>query len=213
MVGAPVGPWFRARPQLAVLVSAALFAVTGAVGLWSTGARDATIVVLVLPVSLLAVTFGRRGGAGGACGALAALLVWQAMPGHVSGATWAGAIAVIVLGQLLGAARDGLLASERAMRDAERRRLRAEQAADRLHEAAAVNDTMVQSVAVAKWALEAGQVDRAVEVLDRAVAEGQRLVSDLLRAGGAPEENLPVVLVNGSFGTFGPGEPEPAGRR
>jgi hypothetical protein len=208
-----VGPWFRARPQLAVLVSAVLFAVTGAVGLWSAGARDATIVVLVLPVALLAVTFGRRGGVGGACGALAALLIWQAMPGHVSGATWAGAIAIIVLGQLLGAARDWLLSSERAKRDAESRRLRAENAAQRLHEAAAVNDTMVQSVAVAKWALEAGDTERAVEVLDQAVEEGQRLVSDLLRAGGAPQENLTAALVNGPFGTFGPGEPAPAGRR
>jgi hypothetical protein len=181
----PVGPWFRQRPHLAVAVSLLLFGVTCAVGLSSANARDATIVVLVLPVALLAVTFGCRGGLGGACGVLAALLTWQAALGHAAGATWAGAIAIVLLGLLLGTAVDGLLATERAVRSAEAKRLRAENAALRVHEAAAVNDTMVQSVAVAKWALEAGDVARAIDVLDEAVGQGQRIVSALL-AGCRP---------------------------
>jgi glucose-6-phosphate-specific signal transduction histidine kinase len=196
LVGAPVGPWFRARPCLAIVVALALFVGAGLVGLRSADARDATIVVVVLPVALLAVTFGRRGGVGGACGVLAMLVTWQVAPGKVSGATWAGATAVVLLGQLLGSAIEGLLATEQAVRLAESRRLRAENAAQRLHEAAAVNDTMVQSVAVAKWALEAGDERRAIEVLDHAVEEGQRIVSDLLRAAGAREPGrLPAAQV------------------
>ena len=96
------------------------------------------------------------------------------------------------------------MATERAVRAADAKRLRAENAAQRVHEAAAINDTMVQSVAVAKWALEAGDVHRAVEVLDQAVDEGQRLVTDLLREAGPG---------HGLIGTFGPGVPEPADRR
>jgi len=176
-----VGPWFRERPQLAVAVSVLLLVATGTAGVVSSSARDAGIVVLVLPVALLAVTFGLRGGVGGAGGVLAALLTWQARQGHASGATWGGAIAIVMLGLLLGSAVDGLVASARSLREADARRLHAEHAADRAHEAAVLNDTLVQSVAVAKWALEAGDVARAVEVLDEAVDKGQRIVSELLR--------------------------------
>jgi len=179
--GAGVRPWFRERPQLAVTVSLVLFAGMCTVGLVSTDARDAAIVMLVLPVALLAVTFGRRGGAGGTVGVLASVVAWQVRSPNGGGATWAGAIAIIVLGLLLGAAVDELLANEHAASAADARRARAENAARRLHEAAAVNDTLVQSVAVAKWALEAGDTARAVDVLDEAVEQGQRIVSDLLR--------------------------------
>jgi hypothetical protein len=180
----PMGPWFRARPQLAATVAAVLFVVAAAAGASSAGTRDAASAVLVLPVALLAVTFGARGGLAGAAGVVAALVAWQVGRDGTSGAMWAGALAIVVLGLLLGSAVDGLLSTERAARAADAERWRAEQAAERLREAAAVNDTMVQSVAVAKWALEAGEVDRAVEVLDRAVDEGQRLVTELLRAAG-----------------------------
>jgi hypothetical protein len=188
----PVGPWFRARPQLAVAVAALLFVGIGAAGLPSPDGRDATIALLVLPVALLAVTFGREGGVGGAAGVLAVLMTWEAVHADVSGAMWAAAVAMVVLAMLLGTAVDGLLSTERAMRAADAQRWRAQRAAQRLQEAAAINDTMVQSVAVAKWALEAGDVGRSVEVLDRAVDEGQRLVSELLReAGRAPEAQGP----------------------
>jgi hypothetical protein len=200
----PVGPWFRERPQLAVAISLVLFGAMCTVGFVSTDARDAAVVALVLPVALLAVTFGRRGGIGGAIGVLTTLIAWQAPHGHGSGALWAGAIAIVLLGQLLGEAVDQLMANGRAARAADARRLRAENAARRLREAAAVNDTLVQSVAVAKWALEAGDSDRAVDVLDEAVERGQRIVSDLLRDAdfvggdllvdrGSPAQAQPVL--------------------
>ncbi|HVM65333.1 MAG TPA: hypothetical protein VMU14_10755 [Acidimicrobiales bacterium] len=199
----PVGPWFRARPSLAVVVAILMFMCIGAAGLASLDWRDATMAALVLPVALLAVTFGREGGVGGALGVVAVLVTWEAVHADVTGAMWAAAVAIIVLGMLLGTAVDRLLSTERAVRAADAQRWRAERASQRLHEAAAINDTMVQSVAVAKWALEAGDTGRAVEVLDRAVDEGQRLVSGLLRdAGRDPDAyevgNMPVPAADGS---------------
>jgi hypothetical protein len=190
--GAPVGPWFRERPHLAVAVSLTLLGAACAVGLLNTGTRDAAIVSLVLPVALLAVTFGRRGGVWGGVGVLGSLVMWQVPSGQVSGAAWAGGVAIIVLGILLGSAIDELSSNARAARAADARRMRAENAARRLHEAAAVNDTIVQSVAVAKWALESGDTSRAVEVLDAAVDEGQRIVTELLREANAGEDDTPA---------------------
>jgi hypothetical protein len=182
---------------LAVAVAVAMFVGIGAAGLPSPDWRDATMAALVLPVALLAVTFGREGGLGGAIGVLAVLVTWEAVHADVTGAMWAAAVAIIVLGMLLGTAVDGLLSTERAARAADAQRWRAERAARGLREAAVVNDTMVQSVAVAKWALEAGDTARAVEVLDRAVDQGQRLVSELLREAGRDPEahdagNMPL---------------------
>jgi hypothetical protein len=47
-------------------------------------------------------------------------------------------------------------------------------------EAAEINDSIVQGLAAAKWAFEAGASDRGLEVLDETIRTSQALVSDLL---------------------------------
>lgn len=182
----PSGPWFQERHRLATLVAALLYAVGWIVGLMWAGERGAATAFFVLPVALLAVTFGRRGGIGAGIGAAAAVLLWGTASGDFrEGPAWAVVVALTALGVLLGEAVEDLMASERAARAAEASQWRAEQAARKLAEAAEVNDKIVQSIAVAKWALEAGETERAIQMLDQAVGSGQLIVSSLLREADA----------------------------
>ncbi len=171
----PLGPWFRQRPQAALTVAAGLFGVIGAASLTSVRDRNLLAVALVLPVSLLAVSFGRRGGIGAGATAVSLYALWSTHPGlpGLGAAGWTGAASLVLVGVLLGEAVEDLAASEQ-------RRQQAEDTARRHREATEINDMIVQGVAVAKWALEAGAAERALEILDQTVGEGQRLVSALL---------------------------------
>lgn len=176
------GPWFRTRPRLALTVACFL-----GVGAWSLGYalpgdRAALAVVFGLPIALVAVTFGCKGGVVAGVSAMALIVVWDVQAGtqRVGLSVWASAAAMLMLGALLGAAVDGLAASERQARHIEDMRRHVEQAADRHREAAAINDALVQNAAVAKWALEAGNDRRALEVLEETIDAGQRLVTALL---------------------------------
>lgn len=184
--GRASGPWFRERRLLAAIVSGLLFATGWIVGLTWAGERDAATALFVLPVALLAVTFGRRGGFGAGIGAAAAVLLWGAHARDFRpGPDWAVVVALTALGVLLGEAVEDLVASERAARVTEANRWRAEQATRKLAEAADVNDKIVQTIAVAKWALESGETAQAIQMLDHAVGSGQLLVSSLLRDADA----------------------------
>jgi hypothetical protein len=185
-------PWFRTRPRAAVSVASTL-----AVSIWGLGLalpwdRAALAVLFVLPIALLAVTFGCRGGTTAGFGAMALIVAWgvPAGRGGVGISGWASAAAMLMLGALLGAAVDGIATSERRVRRANDIRRRLEEEAHRHLEAVEINDTLLQSAAVAKWALEAGDFGRALEVLDETVDAGQRLVT---------------ALINGDrFGPFAP---------
>jgi glucose-6-phosphate-specific signal transduction histidine kinase len=180
-----LGPWFRHRRRLAIWVGAGFGAAIGAMGLLAPGDRTALFAVLALPTALLAVTFGTKGGI--AAGVAAAVVCggWVAVhSGDDLGiGMWAGAGPLLVLGALLGQAVDGLDASEKEARKAEEIRFSLERAADHRREAVEINDTLVQSAAIAKWALEAGDVERALAILEETVDTGQRLVTALINGG------------------------------
>jgi hypothetical protein len=53
----------------------------------------------------------------------------------------------------------------------------------RVAAAVEINDTLVQRAAMAKWALEAGDVERALAILEETVDVGQRLVTALINGG------------------------------
>lgn len=201
----PTGPWFQERHRLAVLVATLFYVAGWSAGLVWAGERDAATAFFALPVALLAVTFGRRGGIGAGTGAAAAVLLWGAATGDFrEGAAWAVVVALGALGVLLGEAVEDLMASERAARAAEASRYRAEQAARKLAEAAEVNDKIVQSIAVAKWALESGETERATQMLDQAVGSGQLIVSALLREAdealdGAVVTSDPIIDVTPAY--------------
>lgn len=182
MQGRTLGPWFRRRPRVALGVAGVTYVAVAAYSWPFANERAIVAVALVLPVALLAVAFGRRGGLAGGAVATALYAVWSVSATKGVGfASWASVAGLLLFGYLLGEAVDNLEASERRVREAEAASRRAEQVARRHHEAIEINDTLVQGVAAAKWALEAGNVDFALQVLQEAVTEGQRLVSELLR--------------------------------
>lgn len=129
-----------------------------------------------LPVALLAVAFGRTAGLlAGALGILATS-AWAVLAGAEYGAlSWtARTVPLLLLGGLLGDAMDRLVRSEALAR-------REHAAALRAREAVELNDTVVQGLAAAKWALEAGRSDRGLEIVSETLDISQRMVSKLLR--------------------------------
>lgn len=169
-------PWFRSRPAWAMGVAAAMFAGVFALRLSMGNAQDAVNMLYSLPIALVALAFGRN--AGIASGLLATVLVgaWVAIAEiDLSPLGWASRlIPLLLLGGLLGDASDRLAAA-----DARHRVLEA--AAQRHRDATEVNDTLVQGMAAAKWALEAGRYESGINTLAETLQLGHELVSKLMR--------------------------------
>jgi hypothetical protein len=173
--------WFRRHPVLAAAVAVALYGLVFGLRAGAddnSGVIEAITMLYALPISLLAMAFGLRGGvAGGALGAV--MVAVSAASSHlfVAPAGWFAWIApMILLGVVLGTASDQL-------RDAADTERELWAASLRQREAAEINDAIVQGLAVAKWALESGATERSLEVLTTTMATAQQLVSDLLRDG------------------------------
>jgi hypothetical protein len=168
-------PWFQGRPTLAVGVAAALFAAIFGLRFTVDSVQEPVLLLFCLPVALLAVAFGLRGGLLAGLASVLLVAVWVAAEQvDLSALGWAtGMVPILLLGVLLGDAVDRLRRSE-----SERRRLAA--AAQRHRDALEINDSVVQGLAAAKWALEAGRGDRSLEIIDRTLVTTQALVSDLL---------------------------------
>jgi len=98
-----------------------------------------------------------------------------------------------LLGLLLGDATDRL-------RRAEGARVRLAEAERRHREAVQLNDTIVQSLSAAKWALEGRDLTGGLAIVDETLTQSNRLVSDLIRGarlrplwmGEAPAEDPSV---------------------
>jgi signal transduction histidine kinase len=143
---------------------------------FSVGSEEPITLLYCLPVALLAVAFGLLVGVAAGLVALSLVAVYVAVADlDLSLVGWATrAVPLLLLGGLLGDAVDRLRRSER-----ERRRL--EWATQRHRDAVEINDSVVQGLAAAKWALEADRTDRGLEILTRTLEDAERLVSDLLR--------------------------------
>jgi len=167
---------------LAVAVAVVTAGAVWVTGLALPGDRAALAAIFGLPVALVAVTFGTKGGLTAGLGGLVLVAIWAGMPGGdgVGAGGWAAGIAMLALGAVLGEAIDSLAASEHRARQLDDARRRLDEAADRRREAVEINDILVQNAAIAKWALEAGDVKRALEILDETVDAGQRLVTALI---------------------------------
>jgi hypothetical protein len=171
--------WFRRRPPVTWAAVALLF-----VGIFtlrvSTGrVEDAYSMLFVFPVALAAVAFGRR--AGGVSGVVAVLLivVWVVVRDlSLSPSGWVSRIVpILLLGLLLGDATDRLRRIE-----VERRRL--ESAALLHRDAIEINDSLVQGMVAAKWALESGDVESGLSTLNATITQAHELVSGLIRQAG-----------------------------
>ena len=175
--GSPVqGPWFRTHPRATVAVAAALFVVVFVLRLTVGTVTDVVSMLYTLPIALLAVAFGLRAGITAGVVGVALVVAWDLVAhASISPIGWMSrAVPLLLLGGLLGDAADRL---RRA--DAHRRRLAA--AAERHRDAVEINDTVVQGITAAKWALEAGNVEGGLAILSDTLRTSQRLVSDLLR--------------------------------
>ena len=107
---------------------------------------------------------------------MALLVLWSAISNaSLTPLGWLTRIGpLLLLGLLLGDALDRL-------RRAEAERLRLSESERRHRDAVQLNDTIVQSLSAAKWALEAGDLDGGLEIVTGTLGQSQQLVSDLIR--------------------------------
>jgi K+-sensing histidine kinase KdpD len=182
---AGTGPWFRARPRRALLVAAILYLGVLALRLLTDNALDAISMLYLFPVALVAMVGGRWLGlaAGGLAVALVAL--WVLLQGvELSALGWASRVLPLLLvGMLIGDASDRL---EEAATEREARKL----AQLRQREAVEINDSLVQGMAAAKWAMEAGRHEDGLQLLGETIEQAHRLVSTLIREAGAQSRSL-----------------------
>lgn len=169
-------PWFRRHPQLAIVLSIGLFIAVLSLRLLETSVDVPVGVLYSLPIALLAVAFGRAAGLLAGLGGVAATATWAVAAGaHHGLLAWTAlSLPLVLLGVLLGDATDRLVRSEVQAR-------RASIAAQCTREAVELNDTVVQGLAAAKWALEAGRSERGLEIVSETLDHAQSLVSQLLR--------------------------------
>jgi ABC-type transport system involved in cytochrome c biogenesis permease subunit len=165
-------------------VAGLLFGIVLVLRLHSGNVTDVYSMFYMFPVALLATYFGMRAGAGAGLLAVALVAVWV-LDKHISMSPvgWATRVVpLLLLGALLGEATDRMRRT-----DAERRKL---QAAALLHrEAIEINDSIVQGMAAAKWALEAGSVEASLKTLDDTLTRAHALVSDLIRRAEMSERS------------------------
>jgi hypothetical protein len=195
---ASTAPWFRAYPRLALLVATALFLLVLVLRLQTGTPNDAYSMLYVLPVALVAMARGARAGLVAGLVAVALVVIWAVEQDVSLGPlAWTSRVVpLLLLGALVGDASDRL---RRA--DAERSRL---EAAARLHrEAVEINDSIVQGMVTAKWALESGQLEPGLGTLSATITRAQELVSDLIRQAGTGSRS--VVLGDGAGNQAGEG--------
>jgi hypothetical protein len=170
-------PWFSRRARLALAGVLAMFAsITVVRFALGNDASVAITLLYVVPISLAALAWGRVAGMIASAAALALLALWvQVADVDLTVLGWsARVVPILLVGLLLGDASDRLRRAERAHVEQAERELLHRQAVE-------INDSLLQGMAAAKWALEAERHDVAHERLTDAIASGQKLVAGLIR--------------------------------
>lgn len=201
---APLGPWFRCHPRLALATALVLFASIVAARFVVGDEREATLLLLVLPVALLALAFGLRAGAAAAMVSIGVLAGWVLSSGiDLSPIGWISRVTpLLLLGVLIGHASD------------EQRRAAAVSARlalieERQREAAEINDTIVQGLAAAKWSFESGNDQAGMMALESVIEAGQELVVELLLGLGGDGKERRRVKRGGHSDRAGATPPSP----
>ena len=174
---APYVPWFGRRPGLAFAGVIAMFvAVTVARVSMGDDASVGITLLYVVPISLAALVWGRLAGTIASGAALVLIALWVLVADvDLTVLGWAARVVPILLvGLLLGDASDRLRRAEQARIEQAERELLHRQAVE-------INDSLLQGMAAAKWALEAERHDVALERLSDSIASGQKLVAGLIR--------------------------------
>lgn len=177
---APYRPWFLRHPRWAALGTLLLFvAITVARIALGPDTDEAVMVLYVIPIGLAGLAWGRWAGMGLALVAIVLMGLWVLVEDvGLSPVGWVSRVVPLLLtGLVLGDASERLHRAEEAQLRYEAQALQRQQAIE-------VNDHLVQGMAAAKWALEAGHHDAGLQALDRTLDSGQRLVSQLIRDAG-----------------------------
>jgi K+-sensing histidine kinase KdpD len=183
-------PWFRLKPAESVVVATVLFAAISVLQWFVDGSGQAVVMLYLLPVALLAVTFGTRGGVAAAAGAFAVFALFEIFhaTGDIDVEGWiVRGVALFLLGGLLGRATDEMEASRRAALEEQEGRCRLEAAIRRYTNAIEISDSILQQLVAAKWLAEAGRSDQVVGLLDETIVRGEHMVAGLLSRRVAPE--------------------------
>jgi hypothetical protein len=179
-----MGPWFRANPQAAVAVAASLFLGISLLRWFSATAApgDATSVLYVFPIALLALTFGLRGGLIGAVVGFALFaILWTFEPRGVPVLGWVvRGTGMFLMGFLLGRATDQICAHERSSLAHEKRHWELEDENRRYAEATEISDSILQHLVAAKWHVEQERPEEAIEMLTSTIERSQAMVGALL---------------------------------
>lgn len=134
---------------------------------------EGVLFLMVLPISLLALEDGFRGGLIGAAVALVSLFAWMAINDVSLSALGSATRITLFLGTALGM---GALARQRDRRIVRMQQLHLR--ADRHDDALRMNERVLQNLAVAKMATEMGEHERALPALEDALQSVRSLVSE-----------------------------------
>jgi hypothetical protein len=171
---APLAIPFARHEGAAVWLAVALFVLVFAVRLAAHGAEPVE-VFLIFPVALLAMAFGVRVGllAGlvGAALTVAGVALQGSAPSTLG---WLGRVVpILLLGVLVGWTRDRETSAARTRQALFEAQLREREAAE-------INDSIVQHLAVAKWMMETGRTEPGLELLTETISASESLVAALL---------------------------------
>lgn len=178
-------PWFDRHPARAIAIASALFVAIFLLRITVGDERDAIALLYVLPIALIAISFGRRAGIIGGIIAIGLLATWTVLSDvRLTPLGWLSRIIPLsLIGALIGNATDRIRAADATER-------RADAVAMLQEEGAEINDSIVQSLAAAKWALESGDIERASSIVDDTIVTGQRLVTRVLGFDSIVQDQL-----------------------
>lgn len=172
------------RSSLAALgVIAALLAAVTVLRWFFDGAGQAVALLYVIPITLGALRFGRRGGAGVAGCGMTAFVVLEGVHarGDLDLTGWVGPLLVMVLaGGLVGHLSDLAAQREADQRLEAQRNRQLEELCDAQRSAIEASDSIVQQVAAARWLLEVGRSSEALAALGDTAVAGIAQVSSAL---------------------------------
>jgi hypothetical protein len=176
-------PWYRSHKRAALITACGLFATVTVAHIFANGTGEAVDILYSLPVALLAVSFGLRGGLIGAAIGFSLFAVVELADGvgDIDATGWiARAAGLLLLGVLLGHATDQIQAGERRMLAVQEERLLLAERARRQAEGLEISDSILQHLATAKWMVESGNDTVAIEILASTIETGERMVAELL---------------------------------
>lgn len=180
--------WPKRRRRDAVVVAAVLFLAVYVLRLVIDSPADATSVLYTVPIALLAVAFGVPGGLIGAAIGIALFAQWSiTADSGIPALGWTVRITVMALiGAVVGHASAEMSRHALDAQSEREQRLAVEARQRRELEALEINDAIIQAMVAAKWMIELGQTDAAIEVLSDAIGIGQELVAGMLPTAMTP---------------------------